>query len=771
MTNNRLAPQPPSPSTAAAPRIEIPALHCPIAGACSSHALAVTEATLAWAASTGIVTSERGASKLRASRIGWLVARAFPRANLEGLQIAADWTALFCLLDDRCEALSPFELSPALAALLRAFRSGDADPGADPFALAMASLAARMSALSTPAWTARFSDRLEALFVGFTWEATHRAAGARPDLASYLDLREITVGLHPQFELFELTDGVALPEALLARPELAAMRSASALAVGLANDIFTCEREMREGEVHNVVLVLMHREGLSLGEAVARAVALHDERVRSLVAMSSSLPSFGERDGDARRYAAMLCDWVRGHLDWARETGRYSPSYSDGACHGASARAVSGVVPAVRSSRIPGFYKEPMERRQRLVAVASGVEHAALARAVDRGGLDATTADKTVENVLGTYALPFAVGLNVKINGLDRLVPMVVEEPSVVAAMSNAARMIREGGGFDAESDAPLMVAQVQLWDVRDPEAAAARVEAAEGDLRALADDAVPGLVARGGGARAIETRDLGDGLFVVHVVVDVRDAMGANLVNSVAERLAPALASLTGGEVGLRILTNLSDRRRVRVRCRVPAGALATETRSGDEVRDGVVRASRFAERDPYRAATHNKGIMNGVDAVVMATGNDWRAVEAGAHAFAARNGRYEPLATWRADEDGALVGEIELPLALGIVGGTLRVHPAARVALRIADVRDAQDLACVAAAAGLASNLAALRALASEGIQRGHMSLHARSVAVAAGAAGDEVDRVAAALSAAGEVTVEAARRAVAALRTKAA
>jgi hydroxymethylglutaryl-CoA reductase len=758
-----------SSSTVAPSRVEIPALYCPFESACSDLAHAVNEATLAWAASTGVVRTERGASKLRASRIGWLSARAFPHARREGLQLVSDWTALFCLLDDRCESLSPFQLSPVLAALLDAFRSRDAGPRADAFAVAMASLGSRIEALSSPAFTARFADRLEALFVGFSWEATHRAAGVRPAFASYLDLREITVGLHPQFELFELTDGVALPDEVRAHPDLAAMRAASALAVGLANDIFTCERERLEGEVHNVVLVLMHREGLSLREAIARAVALHDERVRALAAMSRALPSFGDRDDDVRRYAAMLCGWVRAHLDWARETGRYSPSYADGVCHGA--RAVSGVVPAVRSSRIPGFYKESVERRQRLVAEVAGFEHATLARAVERGGLDATTADKTVENVLGTYALPFAVGLNVKINGRDRLVPMVVEEPSVVAAMSNAARMIREGGGFDAEHDAPLMVAQVQLWEVRDPVAAAARVEAAAGDLLAMADAAVPGLVARGGGAREVEARDLGDGLFVVHLVVDVRDAMGANLVNTVAEHLAPTIAALTGGVVGLRILSNLSDRRCVRVRCSVPVGVLATETRSGDEVRDGVVRASKFAERDPYRAATHNKGIMNGVDAVVMATGNDWRAVEAGAHAFAARRGRYEPLATWRVGDDGSLVGEIEMPLALGIVGGTLRVHPGARVALQIAGVRDAQDLACVAAAAGLASNLAALRALASEGIQRGHMALHARSVAVAGGATGDEVDRVAEALSAAGEVNVDTARRAVAALRSRAA
>ncbi len=404
------------------------------------------------------------------------------------------------------------------------------------------------------------------------------------------------------------------------------------------------------------------------------------------------------------------------------------------------------------------------------MAEAANVDAAELTRALSHGGLDVASADKTVENVVGTYALPFSLGLNVLINGRDWLAPMVVEEPSVVAAASNAAKMIREGGGFDVETDDPLMVAQVQLWSVRDPVEATRRVTAAEASLLAMADASVPGLVSRGGGARAVETRDLGDGLFVVHVVVDVRDAMGANLVNTVAERLAPVIASLTGGTVGLRILSNLSDKRCVRVRCRVPTSALATDAMSGDAVRDGVVLASRFAERDPYRAATHKKGIMNGVDAVVMATGNDWRAVEAGAHAFAARSGRYEPLATWRTGDDGALYGSMEIPLALGIVGGTLRVHPGARLALKLLGAQTAQELAAVAAAVGLASNLAALRALATEGIQRGHMSLHARSVAVAAGARGHEVEAVAEEIAEARDVSLDAARRALTKLRLRA-
>ncbi|MBK6535711.1 MAG: hydroxymethylglutaryl-CoA reductase, degradative [Deltaproteobacteria bacterium] len=420
-----------------------------------------------------------------------------------------------------------------------------------------------------------------------------------------------------------------------------------------------------------------------------------------------------------------------------------------------------------RTSRIPGFYKQSVEARRRLLAEAADLDGAELTRALAGGGLDVTTADKTVENVIGTYALPFSIGLNARINDRDFLVPMVVEEPSVVAAASNAARMIREGGGFTVESDPPWMIAQVQLWEVDDPRAAEARVVAERDRLLSLADASVPGLVARGGGAREIEVRDLGDGLLVVHVLVDVQDAMGANLVNTVAEALAPEIAALAGGRVGLRILSNLCDRRCVRVSCRVPSAMLATDALSGDEVRDGIVLASRFAERDPYRAATHNKGIMNGVDAVVMATGNDWRAVEAGAHAFAARNGRYEPLCTWRAGDDGSLVGSMEIPLAFGVVGGTLRVHPSARLALKLLGVRSAQELAMVAASVGMASNLAALRALATEGIQRGHMSLHARGVAMAAGAKGDEIERVAATIAEACNVTLDAARSALIRLR----
>jgi hydroxymethylglutaryl-CoA reductase len=421
----------------------------------------------------------------------------------------------------------------------------------------------------------------------------------------------------------------------------------------------------------------------------------------------------------------------------------------------------------MRNSRLPGFYKLSIDERRRLAADALGIEVRELVRALSAGGLDCATADKTIENVVGTFALPFALGLNVQMNGRDYLVPMVVEEPSVVAACSNAAKMIRSGGGFRADSDPPLMISQVQLDEVSEPEKAIAAIEAHRAELLASASRAVPGLVARGGGARDLEVRWLGEGVLVVHVIVDCRDAMGANLVNTVAERIADRVAELAGGKVGLRILSNLADRRVVRVKATVPVEALSFDGHRGEEVRDGIGRASRFAELDPYRATTHNKGIMNGVDAVVVATGNDWRSVEAGAHAFAARSGTYGPLCTWKAGADGTLEGSMEIPMALGTVGGPSRVHAGARFALQVAGCRSAQELGMLVACAGMASNLAALRALATDGIQRGHMALHARSVAIAAGARGDEVERVAAEIHAAGDVSVEAARAALIRLR----
>ena len=454
-------------------------------------------------------------------------------------------------------------------------------------------------------------------------------------------------------------------------------------------------------------------------------------------------------------------------------------------------------------SRIPGFYRLSIAERRSLVAERSGVPLEELEAALRRGGLDAEKADKVVENVLGTYALPFGVALNVRVNGRDHLVPMVVEEPSVIAAASNAARMIRASGGFTAEVSEALMTAQIQIVAVPQPSEAVAHLVNATPKLLELARAAVPNLLARGGGPREIEVRDLGSGTIVLHVYVDCRDAMGANLVNAIAEAVGPSAAEVARGVLGLRILSNLCDRRRVRVRCRVHPRdlALAAKERANDPppasaepssqparsapseppaaaadgwvdgrvVADRIVLASRFAELDPYRAATHNKGVMNGVDAVVLASGNDFRAVEAGAHAYAARSGRYSPLVVWRRDGDD-LTGELEMPLALGTVGGTLRVHPVAQVALKLMRISGADELSMIAASVGMASNLAALRALATEGIQRGHMSLHARSVAVAAGAVGGEVERVALAIAEERSITVEAANRALALLRAAA-
>jgi hydroxymethylglutaryl-CoA reductase len=382
------------------------------------------------------------------------------------------------------------------------------------------------------------------------------------------------------------------------------------------------------------------------------------------------------------------------------------------------------------NSRLPGFYKLSVDERRELLRHRADLNEEDL-HTLERGGLDVMTADRIVENAIGVYALPLGIGLNFRVNGNDVLVPMAVEEPSVIAAASNAAKMVRAGGGFVAEADDPVMTAQIEIVDVADPEASVSRLEAAADELLALAQATLPRLTERGGGAREIEVR-AHPRRVVVHVHVDCRNAMGANMVNTVAEALAARVAELAGGRSGLRILTNLCDRRCVRVKARVPVGALETATLDGAAVREGIVAASLFAEDDPYRAATHNKGIMNGVDAVVMATGNDWRGIEAGAHAFAAVGGRYRPLAVWRA-EGGDLVGELEMPMALGTVGGTLHAHAGARLALKLLGVVDASTLGMIVASAGLASNLAALRALATEGIQRGHMNLHRRSTSPA--------------------------------------
>lgn len=414
------------------------------------------------------------------------------------------------------------------------------------------------------------------------------------------------------------------------------------------------------------------------------------------------------------------------------------------------------------SSRLPGFYRRSVTDRADEIARLAGLT--ADERAALQGGLDLEQADHMVENVIGTFALPLAIAANFVVNGRDVLVPMVIEEPSVVASASFMARLARDGGGFRAGTTEPEMIGQVQLLEVPDLAMARRLIDNESAALLALANGVNPSIVARGGGARSIETRVFDESpvgpFLVVHVIYDARDAMGANAVNTVAEALAPALEKLTGGRAHLRILSNLTDRRRAWAACTIPVASLAFDAFSGEQVRDGVIEAYAFAAVDPYRAATHNKGILNGIDPVIIATGNDWRAIEAGAHAYAARDGRYTSLSTWGRGGDGSLEGRLELPLAVGIVGGATRVHPAARAALKILNPGSARELAEVIAAVGLAQNLGALRALATEGIQRGHMSLHARQIAAAAGALGDEIDSVAAQLVAEGQIREARAR-----------
>jgi hydroxymethylglutaryl-CoA reductase len=411
------------------------------------------------------------------------------------------------------------------------------------------------------------------------------------------------------------------------------------------------------------------------------------------------------------------------------------------------------------SSRLPAFYRLDIHERRRRALAAAGLGPERLA-AIEPGALSVETADHMIENVIGTYALPFAIAVNFRVDGTDALVPMAIEEPSVVAAASNAAKMARPDG-FSTDVSAPIMIGQIQLVEVADADAAVAALDAAAPMLLDEARRLAPRLSERGGGPIAIAPRVLArsgpdGGVVVVHLHVDCRDAMGANLVNTLCEALADRVAELAGGRAGLRIVSNLTDARTVTVRCRVEDDA---------EVRRAVAAASRFAELDPYRAATHNKGVMNGVDAVLVATGQDWRAVEAGAHAFAAKDGAYRPLSTWR-DHGDALVGELVMPLAVGTVGGALHVHPGARFALDLAGVDRSERLTALAGAAGLATNLAALRALATDGIQRGHMALHARGLARAAGATGELVDRVAAELSACGDFKPDRAREVLARL-----
>jgi hydroxymethylglutaryl-CoA reductase len=403
-----------------------------------------------------------------------------------------------------------------------------------------------------------------------------------------------------------------------------------------------------------------------------------------------------------------------------------------------------------RNSRLGGFYQlNPFERLQ-VVQSFDGLNDEDLHQLHGgNGALTVERADKMIENVVGTFNLPLGIATNFQINGRDVLIPMVVEEPSIVAGASYAAKLVRAGGGFQASSTEPLMIGQVQLVHVPDPARARYDILSRGEEILALANRQSTSLLTLGGGAKAVEvqifdTSPMGP-MMVVHLIIDCRDAMGANAINTMAEAVAPLLEQISGGRAYLRILSNLSDRRLSRARALVPARALERDGVSGEEVIEGILWAYSFAAVDPYRATTHNKGILNGIDPILIATGNDWRAIEAGAHAYAALSGHYTSLTTWERDAQGNLVGTIEMPLAVGIVGGATKVHPAAQAALKLLNVRHAHELAEICVCAGLASNLAAMRALATEGIQRGHMGLHARQIAMAAGAHGGEIDEIA--------------------------
>jgi hydroxymethylglutaryl-CoA reductase len=421
---------------------------------------------------------------------------------------------------------------------------------------------------------------------------------------------------------------------------------------------------------------------------------------------------------------------------------------------------------ANRSSRIAGFHRKSPRERLDLVAAFAGLDADAVAQLADMGNLAPQLADKMIENVVGTMNVPIGIATNLKVDGEDVLVPMATEESSVVAAVCNAARQNYDTG-FTTSVSGTLMIAQVQAVGISDPHAARLRLLEQRDEIKAICDGCDPLLVKLGGGFRDLEVRildTLGGPMVVTHLIVDTRDAMGANAVNTMAEKIAPHVADWTGGRVFLRILSNLADRRLARARAVWTLDAIG-----GADVRDGIISAYHFAAADPYRAATHNKGIMNGVSAVVLATGNDTRAVEAGAHAYAARDGRYGSLTHYEVNQDGDLVGSIELPLAVGLIGGATKIHPTAQACLKILGVTTAERLARVIAAVGLAQNFSALKALATVGIQSGHMALHAQNVAIMAGAVGEEVDAVARALVERKAVRIDVAQEILETIRRK--
>jgi len=396
-----------------------------------------------------------------------------------------------------------------------------------------------------------------------------------------------------------------------------------------------------------------------------------------------------------------------------------------------------------KSSVISGFYKLSPKERLAIVKDFVGLTDEETRLLQETGSLPIDVADHMVENVIGVFPEPLGIGVNFQVNGKDYLIPMATEEPSVIAAASYAAKMVRDGGGFHTSSTAPIMIGQIQVVGIKDAKLAKKQVLDAKADILKKANDQDPVLNSFGGGAKDMDAKIIDTSLgqmLIVELYVDCRDAMGANAVNTMAEAVAPLIEQLTGGHVYLRIVSNLATKRLSKAWCTVPKKSLG-----GEAVVDGIAYASAFAAADPYRAATHNKGALNGIIAVILATGNDHRAIEAGAHAYAALKGPYTSISKWTKNKNGDLEGSIELPMAVGLIGGAVKTHPIARIAMKILGVKSANEFAEVLAAVGLAQNLGALRALANEGIQRGHMSLHARNIAITAGAKDELVDLVA--------------------------
>jgi hydroxymethylglutaryl-CoA reductase len=394
------------------------------------------------------------------------------------------------------------------------------------------------------------------------------------------------------------------------------------------------------------------------------------------------------------------------------------------------------------TSKFAGFYKHPIEERLRIVKEAAHLTDDEINLLRNSGALPLELADRMIENVVGAFPIPLGIAVNFLINKKEYIIPMAIEEPSVVAAASYAAKMAREGGGFHTSSTPPIMIGQIQAVRIADPYWARMEIYSHKEEILKKANEQDPVLVSLGGGAKDLDAKVIptpSGPMLITELHVDCRDVMGANAVNTMNEAVAPIIERLTGGRVYLRIISNLATKRLARAHVTVPKEAVG-----GEEVVEGIVQAYHFAAADPYRAATHNKGILNGAIAVVVATCNDHRAVEAGAHAYAARTGHYTSLSTWERNEEGDLVGSLEMPVAVGTIGGAVRTHPIAKIALKILDVKSASELGEVITAVGLAQNLGALRALANEGIQRGHMNLHARNIAIAAGATGELIDIV---------------------------